>query len=325
MKSLAHWLQVVVFDIGMAHDKIVFLTFINDRQHAVVRRYKILILGADKKRTTLRSHTGIHNHDVDGLRRKVGIRRANRQGSVEQIKRRDVVRDVHDGYVGIDLEDYALQRSDQMVVGAVVSCERNDRVGQWILSSGMICAWRADGSERRSASIDANGGARRRQEFARRLLCNRQWAIRRRNQQRISLHPVPVRMDASRGQENEPGNTIDRSARKTAERCGRRVHPRAILPDRVVPWVLRLLRSSHPPRHEGRCSREGAGPQRTRSTMPTLFTPLQVIYTRPSAVAAILRTTPPPEGMAARANFSFLGFRLNNRVWFYHRSTYVYS
>jgi hypothetical protein len=59
--------------------------------------------------------------------------------------------------------------------------------------------------------------------------------------------------------------------------------------------------------------------------MPTLFTPLQAIYTRPSAVAAILRTTPPPEGMAARANFSFFGFRLNNRVWFYHRSTYVYS
>jgi len=69
----------------------------------------------------------------------------------------------------------------------------------------------------------------------------------------------------------------------------------------------------------------GKGPQRTRSTMPTLFTPLQAIYTRPSAVAAILRTTPPPEGMAARANFSFFGFRLNNRVWFYHRSTYVYS
>src|SRR5882762_5268463 len=67
MKSLAHWLQVVVFDIGMAHDKTVFLKFINDRQHAVVRRYKILLLGADKQWTTLRSHTGIHTHDVDFL------------------------------------------------------------------------------------------------------------------------------------------------------------------------------------------------------------------------------------------------------------------
>src|SRR2546429_325924 len=144
MKSFAHRLQVVVFDIRMAHDQTIFLTFINDRQHAVVRRYKILILSADQQRTTLRSYTGIHNHDVDRLRRKVGIRRANRQGPVEQIKSRDVVRHVHDGYIGIDLQDYALQRSDQMVVGAVVSCERNDRVGQWILSSGMICAWRAE-------------------------------------------------------------------------------------------------------------------------------------------------------------------------------------
>ena len=145
------------------------------------------------------------------------------------------------------------------------------------------------------------------------------------NSSGISPRPVRVRKDASPGQENEPGNTIDRSAHSIAERFGRRVHPRAKSPDRVVPWVLRLLRSSHPPRHEGQCSREGAGPQRTRSTMPTLFTPLQAIYTRPSAVAAILRTTPPPEGMAARANCSFFGFRLNNRVWFYHRSTYVYS
>jgi len=65
-------------------------------------------------------------------------------------------------------------------------------------------------------------------------------------------------MDASPGQENEPGNTIGRSARNTAERFGRRVHPRAKLPDSVVPWVLQRLRSWHPPRHEGRCSREGA-------------------------------------------------------------------
>src|ERR1700730_18802472 len=106
------------------------------------------------------------------------------------------------------------------------------------------------------ASFDATGGAPRRQEFARRLLCNRQWAIRWQNLQRISPHPVPGRKDASPGQENELGNTIDRSARKTAERFGRRVHPRAKLPDRVVPWVLRLLRSSHPPRHEGRYGRE---------------------------------------------------------------------
>src|SRR5260370_20677298 len=37
---------------------------------------------------------------------------------------------------------------------------------------------RADGTAQHSASFDANGGTRPRQEFAWRLLCNRQWAIR---------------------------------------------------------------------------------------------------------------------------------------------------
>jgi hypothetical protein len=62
----------------------------------------------------------------------------------------------------------------------------------------------------------------------------------------------------------------------------------------------------------------GKGPQRTRSTTQTLFTPLQAIYTRPSAVAAILHTTPPPEGRAAREFFAHR-IKLNNRVRFYSR------
>src|SRR5207244_463433 len=37
-----------------------------------------------------------------------------------------------------------------------------------------ICAWRAGGEWCHSAYIDASGGARVRQEFARQLLCNRQ-------------------------------------------------------------------------------------------------------------------------------------------------------
>src|SRR5689334_2090764 len=43
---------------------------------------------------------------------------------------------------------------------------------------------------------------------------------------------------------------------------------------------------------------------RAASTTPTLFSPLQAIYTRPSGVAAMFRTVPPPEGIAARANCS---------------------
>src|SRR5712692_10953252 len=51
----------------------------------------------------------------------------------------------------------------------------------------------------------------------------------------------------------------------------------------------------------------GRGDQRVGFTTPTLFTPLQAIYTRPSAVAAILRTVPPPDGIIVFANDSVLG------------------
>src|SRR5712664_592988 len=52
---------------------------------------------------------------------------------------------------------------------------------------------------------------------------------------------------------------------------------------------------------------QGRGTQRAGSTTPTLFTPLHAIYTRPSSVATMWRTVPPPEGIAARANCSVLG------------------
>src|ERR1700676_4688711 len=42
-------------------------------------------------------------------------------------------------------------------------------------------------------------------------------------------------------------------------------------------------------------------------TTPTLSTPLHAMYTRPSDVAAMLRTTPPPEGIFALANVCVFG------------------
>src|SRR5882757_10690378 len=73
---------------------------------------------------------------------------------------------------------------------------------------------------------------------------------------KTSPRPVRVHKDASQDRESEPGNTIGRSARSTVERCGRRVHRRAKLPDKVVPWVSLLLRSWQPPQLEKRGSRE---------------------------------------------------------------------
>jgi len=42
----------------MAHDETFLLAFINDRQHAVVRRDKILVLRTDEKRPAFRSYAG---------------------------------------------------------------------------------------------------------------------------------------------------------------------------------------------------------------------------------------------------------------------------
>jgi hypothetical protein len=75
-------------------------------------------------------------------------------------------------------------------------------------------------------------------------------ASRWQTQIKINPRPVPVHMDASRGRGSARGNTIGRSAGNTAERYGRRVHPRAKLPDKVVLLVLLLLRSWQSPQLE---------------------------------------------------------------------------
>src|SRR2546427_9595329 len=58
-----------------------------------------------------------------------------------------------------------------------------------------------------------------------------------------------------------------------------------------------------------------AGPLRHRATtegctMATLFTPLSARYTLQSAVATMLRTTPPPEGIGVLENFFVRGSNL---------------
>ena len=70
MKSVADRTEVIVFDIRVAYDDIVF-ALKNDGQNAVVRRDEILILRADEKRPALSANAGIDNNDVNGLRRKV--------------------------------------------------------------------------------------------------------------------------------------------------------------------------------------------------------------------------------------------------------------
>ncbi len=80
----------------------VFLALVNHGKHAIVRRHKILVFGGHQQGPPLRAHSRIDDHDMNRARRKIGIRGADGQGRVQQIVRRDVVRDIDDGRFRID-------------------------------------------------------------------------------------------------------------------------------------------------------------------------------------------------------------------------------
>src|SRR5713101_267985 len=83
--------------------------------------------------------------------------------------------------------------------------------------------------------------------------------------------------------------------------CSRRYYPTATA--QFATKCTTRLRCSG----EACCAGHHASPYCTTSTTPTLFTPLQAIYTRPYGAAAMFRTVPPPDGIAARANSSVFG------------------
>ncbi len=107
MKRLAHGLRKVMFAGDVPHNHGVFF-FINAREHAVIRREKILILPAHQQGPALRAYPRIDNNDVNCARREIGIRRSNRQRTLEQIEWGNVVGNINDLRVGIDLQDRAL-------------------------------------------------------------------------------------------------------------------------------------------------------------------------------------------------------------------------
>src|SRR6267142_4072396 len=139
-------------------------------------------------------------------------------------------------------------------------------------------------SRRHSAYFDASEGTRLRQEFARRVLCKRQRGFLRRKALRINFRPARAHTHASRGRGNELGRTIGCTARNTAARFGRRVHPTAKFPDKIVVWILRPLRSSHPPRNKKR---------RREEALSGLVRPLRLCSRRCRQYTPARRPSPP--------------------------------
>src|ERR1700720_1499697 len=77
---------------------------------------------------------------MNRARWEIGVGGADGESAVEQIVRRNVVRDIDDRYVRIDFENDALQCAHQMIVGSVVRGEGDDWVRQWILRARVISA-----------------------------------------------------------------------------------------------------------------------------------------------------------------------------------------
>src|ERR1700721_496483 len=98
-----------------------------------------MILSSDEQWPPFRTHARINNHHMDRLRRKVRVSRADGQRAVEQIEGRHVMRDVHDGRVGIYPENDALYGSDEMGLGAVVCRQSDDGVGHEVLQLWVFC------------------------------------------------------------------------------------------------------------------------------------------------------------------------------------------
>src|SRR5260370_39797275 len=69
MKSFAYGMQIIMFDIGVAHDESFRFALENDREHAVDGGDKILILRADQQLRSLGSHAGVHHHNMNRFRR----------------------------------------------------------------------------------------------------------------------------------------------------------------------------------------------------------------------------------------------------------------
>jgi len=119
VKGLADGLEVIVLDVGVADDE-AFFPLVNERENAIIGRDEVLGFSGNEKGATLGSDAGVHDDDVNSTGREVRVDRSDGEGSIEEIIGRDVVRDVYDVCFGIDFQDYALEGSNEMVVGAVI-------------------------------------------------------------------------------------------------------------------------------------------------------------------------------------------------------------
>jgi hypothetical protein len=141
-----------------------------------------------------------------------------------------VVGDIDDGHVGIDLENDAFDRADEMVVGTVVSGESDDGVRQWMLQPGLGRKTRPRNARRNSSLFTLT-----KRGFAVKNVHSECCAIANvdRHQRSISFRLARARRNATRDRGSAAGIAKARNSDSGAPQPDRRAHRGAKRPGRA--------------------------------------------------------------------------------------------
>jgi len=125
VKGIAHGAEEIVVGSDVADGK-TFLRVEHHGEHAIVGSDEKMVIAGDEDGAPGGADSGIDNHHVNGLVREIFVGHADGERTVEDVAGQDVMADVDDLAFGEDFKNHSLHRAYQMVVGAVIGCERDD-------------------------------------------------------------------------------------------------------------------------------------------------------------------------------------------------------
>ena len=99
---------------------------IDHREHAIVRRHKVIAVTGSDNGTACSTHSRIDHDHVNRPRRKIGISLRYRERAIEHIERLNRVRNIDNRRFRHDVQNDALHGADKMIVGPKISRERNN-------------------------------------------------------------------------------------------------------------------------------------------------------------------------------------------------------
>ena len=100
----------------------------DEREHAVIRRQKIMARGGDQQGAARGAHAGIHHDDVRRVRRIVAIGLRQSQGGIQHIEGIHRVAQVHHVGLQVDAKDDAAHGAHEVIRDAEIRCQGDNVV-----------------------------------------------------------------------------------------------------------------------------------------------------------------------------------------------------